>query len=158
MGCSICGSSTKSPNSAGHIKTKMHQSALGGGSKQSVVSKSKTQVRSTSSPDIVNRISDLEKQMRYVIGKLSKFEEKLTSGSSRNLTSNVHSQIKSEIMRMTRRGSSMSLDDLANKLSKYRWETVEKVILEMVDDEHFDVAESYSKKKINGRYGRIIRR
>lgn len=155
MPCNICGAAVKNPSTQAHIGSKRHQTALKppGAEKTTF----QTITKSTSS-GVENRLLDLERQMKYVITKLNSMEQKLSNSTSAKSLISKGEINKMSITRLVPRGNSINLDDLEKELKQYSWDDINNTLRELVDDEEFDVVEAKSKRKLYGRFGRIIRR
>ena len=109
-----------------------------------------------------DRINLLEKQVKFIMSKIDNIEIQLAKGRSSKFTNggynlnDVQNIIKSKILS----GDSVSIDEVMviKKLKKFPRELIEKAILDLIDDEIFDVSEGRSVQKIQGNIGRLIRR
>jgi len=163
--CSVCGKTLKNPNSKSHIQSKFHQDALRrqkGLSDAEVVSdiaKTKpTGIRA--SAQIEKRVSLLEEQIRFIMNKLTAIDLKLSQGVPSKVSPSNLNLIKKELMKLIPRGQSMTIDKIASSLKfpETEWKTIEQAIIDLVDDEVFDVSEGRSHRKVAGNIGRLIRR
>jgi len=118
----------------------------------------KSQSNSTS-----KRLNLIEDQIKYLITKLDNIEVKLANVSIIDPSSiNSHEIliIKNIIKSKIPIGKSIDIDELLNTdgLSKYTKDMIFTAVMELVDEEVFDVSEGKSKNKIQGHIGRLIRR
>ncbi len=126
---------------------------------KSTVTKKKPIKQSIKSTD---RINLLEKQVKFIMSKIDNIEIQLAKDRSSKFTgggynlNDVQNIIKSKISP----GDSVSIDEVMviRKLKKFPRELIEKAILDLIDDEIFDVSEGRSIQKIQGNIGRLIRR
>ena len=159
--CSVCGSKAKSEKTfaqSRHIISKKHQAALG---KMESPTSPPRQQQVRGNNLILQRLSSLETQNKMILERLLALESHIRSSSSRSTQSqsaNARSEIRSFLLRNLSRGKSINVDRIAEKTKKYRWQVVENIISDMVDEEIFDIAEANSTHKVLGRYGMIIRR
>ncbi len=164
MGCTICGSTVKNPNTKSHISSNRHQTALGKPCSQKIGVMKSPKIKTTPKVElelekILDRIKSLERNMNYTINKLNQVEGKLLLKSNEGSDSiNQSSYVKQDILRKLPSRASITIDQLYRKLSHYPWTRVEKVLKDLVDDQIIDVADGNSSKKLYGKYGRIIRR
>lgn len=128
--------------------------------KPSKVAKKKPE--STATTKIAGRVKLLEDQVRFLMSKIDSVEIKIANLKTSNLigTETDSLEIKNIIKSKILPGNSIAIDDLLDtrKLKKYSFEQIEKAIIDLIDDEIFDVSESSSKTKIEGNIGRLIRR
>lgn len=128
--------------------------------KSSKVAKKKPE--STATTKIVGRVKLLEDQVRFLMSKIDSVEIKIANLKTSNLigTETDSLEIKNIIKSKILPGNSIAIDDLLDtrKLKKYSFEQIEKAIIDLIDDEIFDVSEGSSKTKIEGNIGRLIRR
>ena len=128
--------------------------------KPSKVAKKKPE--STVTTKIVGRVKLLEDQVRFLMSKIDSVEIKIANLKTSNLigTDTDSLEIKNIIKSKILPGNSIAIDDLLDtrKLKKYSFEQIEKAIIDLIDDEIFDVSEGSSKIKIEGNIGRLIRR
>ena len=106
------------------------------------------------------RLGLLEDQVKFIMNKLTVIDVKLANVHQTSSVLLDLEPLKVRIKRLIRKGESVSIDDLVNsrELKSYKWNMLEKALLDLVDDEVFDVAEGRSKKKLAGNIGRLIRR
>jgi len=111
---------------------------------------------------IEGRVKLLEEQVRFLMSKIDSVEIKIANLKTSNLigTETDSLEIKNIIKSKILPGNSIAIDDLLDtrKLKKYSFEQIEKAIIDLIDDEIFDVSEGSSKTKIEGNIGRLIRR
>ena len=123
------------------------------------VSKSKPSI---SVKNIEGRINLLEKQVKYLMSKIDNFEIKIANLKSPTSigSPNTFSEIKNVILSQIFSGDSIKVDDLLEikKLKPYSLTSIEKAIIELIDDEILDVSEGSSKVKLQDNIGRLIRR
>ena len=128
--------------------------------KPSKVAKKKPE--STATTKIVGRVKLLEDQVRFLMSKIDSVEIKIANLKTSNLigTDTESLEIKNIIKSKILPGNSIAIDDLLDtrKLKKYSFEQIEKAIIDLIDDEIFDVSEGSSRTKIEGNIGRLIRR
>ena len=105
----------------------------------------------------------IEEQIKFLMSKIDSIEINLAKGRISELIGesynipDIQSVIKSRILS----GDSISIDKIMNlkKLKKFPKDLIEKAILDLIDDEIFDVSEGgRSVQKIQGNIGRLIRR
>lgn len=112
--------------------------------------------------NIEGRINLLEKQVKYLMSKIDNFEIKFANIKSPTSIGSSHtfSEIKNVILSQILPGDSIKVDDLLEikKLKPYSLTSIEKTIIELIDDEILDVSEGSSKVKLQGNIGRLIRR
>ena len=111
---------------------------------------------------IEGRVSLLEKQVKYLMSKIDDFDIKIANLKSPTMvgTSGSLSEIKNVIISKVSPGDSMLIDELLDikALKKYSITSIKKAVIELIDDEYFDVSEGSSKTKLEGNIGRLIRR
>lgn len=66
--------------------------------------------------------------------------------------------MKSKILQSIPSNKSIRVDELSNYFSDINWETIDKILRDLIDEEKIDAIEGRSGKRINGKYGRVIRR
>ena len=125
--------------------------------------KKSTKIKSkSSSSKLEERVSFLEEQVKFLMSKIGGVEvelakertsEVITNFSELNIIKNI---IKSNVLP----GDSISIDELIKikQLQKYSIKSIEQAIIDLIDDEIFDVSEGRSIQKISGNIGRLIRR
>lgn len=105
------------------------------------------------------RLSDLENQVRYILSKLGTLE--LKSVASKPL---VNGQQLEEVKRLLKEfippSTSRTVDEITSvpALQHFPIAVIEQALLDLIDDEVFDVSEGASKLKLAGNIGRLIRR
>ena len=127
--------------------------------KKPTSSKTKSSQQSSS---LITRIDLLENQMKYIMSKIGSIEIILAKDRTGELIgggfkiAEIQNIIKSKILPR----DSISIDDLISlhELDKYPKNLIEKAIINLIDDEIFDVSEGRSIQKILGNIGRLIRR
>ena len=111
---------------------------------------------------IEGRINLLEKQVRFLMSKVDKLEVLLAKWRSSDLSigDKNSSYIKNIIISKVNPRESISIDEILGieNLQKYSKTAIEKVIIDLIDDEVFDGSEGRSNQKILGNIGRLIRR
>ena len=108
------------------------------------------------------RINLLEQQVKFLMSKVDGIEVDLAERRSSKLIgggysiSNIQNVIKSNVLP----GDSISIDEIISitELQQYPINLIEKAIIDLIDDEIFDVSEGRSIQKIHGNIGRLIRR
>ena len=132
-----------------------HQASKG----KSTVTKKKSIKQNIISTD---RINLLEKQVKFIMSKIDNIEIQLAKDRSSKFTGGVYNlnDVQNIIKSKISRGDSVSIDEVMviKKLKKFPRELIEKAILDLIDDEIFDVSEGRSIQKIQGNIGRLIRR
>jgi len=111
---------------------------------------------------LVKRIDLLENQIKYIMSKIGSIEIILAKDNTDELVgggfkiAEIQNIIKSKILPR----DSISIDELISlhELDKYPKNLIEKAIINLIDDEIFDVSEGRSIQKILGNIGRLIRR
>ncbi|MHA1449148.1 MAG: C2H2-type zinc finger protein [Candidatus Hodarchaeales archaeon] len=162
--CEICGKTLKNPKAKSHINSKGHQNALKKLQITTVSPKTVTNASSKSAyqpaSDYEHRIELLENQVKFIMEKLNAIDIRLSSSEPVNLEIADLRPVKKRVKQLISRGESMILDTLMKdkKMKDFRWNIVEKALLELIDDEEFDVAEGNSRIKIAGNIARLIRR
>ena len=114
------------------------------------------------SSSLVKRIDLLENQIKYIMSKIGSIDIILAKDRTDQLVgggfkiAEIQKLIKSSILP----GDSISIDELISlhELDKYPKNLIEKAIINLIDDEIFDVSEGRSIQKILGNIGRLIRR
>lgn len=108
---------------------------------------------------IETRLSQLEKQVRFIMNKLSIMEIRM-AGPVEALESTKIQPLKKLILRLIPQGTVISTDEIRNKkdLQHYQPKDIERALLELVDEECFDVAEGQSQWTLSGNIGLLIRR
>lgn len=147
MPCEICGSTTKSPKSKQHVNTQKHQLALNQGNHI------KSRIPSI---NINSRLEILEKQVKFVMNKLNKMEKDFLISQSNNIQS--HRNVSKKILQVIPAKGSITVDNIITRLPNYSWREIERSLNILVDKEKIDVADGSSTRKLNNRFGRIIRR
>jgi len=117
---------------------------------------------SQQSSSLVKRIDLLENQMKYIMSKIGSIDVILAKDRTDELVgggfkiAEIQNIIKSKILPR----DSISIDELISlhELDKYPKNLIEKAIINLIDDEIFDVSEGRSIQKILGNIGRLIRR
>ncbi|MFX0172246.1 MAG: hypothetical protein ACFE9L_10015 [Candidatus Hodarchaeota archaeon] len=101
---------------------------------------------------VEERISDLETVISGIMEKLVEIETQIANVSL--LT------IKSLIQQLIPRGESMTIDELADVLvlPGYDWNLFEQAIIDLIDNDIFEVSEAKSHRKIAGNFGRISKK
>ncbi len=108
------------------------------------------------------RIKLLEKQVKFLMSKIDNIEINIakertskTLGGGYNIKE-VQNIIKSKVSP----GESITIDEVLNlrKLKKFPRDIIKKGIIDLIDDEIFDVSEGRSIQKIQGNIARLIRR
>jgi hypothetical protein len=163
--CQICGKELKNPKSKGHVNSKFHKNALKKQGKTLPVDTKTTLPRKSisvtvPSTGLENRINLLEDQVKFIMTKLDAVDVRLASLVPTITSLKDISTIKMGIKRLIPPGESMTIDELikSKELQNVEWRILEKTLLDLVDDEVFDVSAGKSKKKIAGNIGRLIRR
>jgi len=103
--------------------------------------------------DLDDRVSRLERQMKIIL-------EKNESDQDFQVDQNEVSKIKQIIYGLIQPGASRTIDEIVNNdiMRTKKWHNIERALLDLIDDEVFDVSEGNSKKKLTGNIGRLIRR
>jgi len=156
MACEICGRQVKNPRHKNHINSDLHQKALqssGGG-----VGKSQQKINPKSDSlqlgNLEQRITNIENQIRYILGKL----DAMTIKSSKITGLRDLGEAKRSILSILATKKVISVDDLQKRLSDIEWNTLESGVQELIDEEKIDGSEGRSERKIQGRIGLLIRR
>ena len=129
-------------------------------------SKSKSKSTSTTIPkskSTAKRLNLIEDQIKYLMAKIDNIEVKLANVSfmeSSSISTPEILDIKNIIKSKISPGKSIDVDELLNTkgLNKYTKDLIYMAVMELVDEEVFDVSEGKSKNKIQGYIGRLIRR
>jgi len=108
---------------------------------------------------IETRLSELEKQVRFIMEKLSTVEIRM-AGPVEALESTKIQPLKKLILRLIPQGTVISTDEIRAKkdFQNYQSKDLERALLELVDEEYFDVAEGKSRWTLSGNIGLLIRR
>jgi len=108
------------------------------------------------------RINLLEEQVKFIMSKIDSFEVYLAKERSTKLIGGGYniSDIQNVIKLKVLPGDSISIDEIISitELQKYPINLIDKAIIDLIDDEIFDVSEGRSVQKIQGNIGRLIRR
>ena len=109
--------------------------------------------------DIETRLSQLETQVRFIMNKLSTMEIRM-AGPVETLASTKIQPLKKLILRLIPQGTVISTDEIRAKkdFQNYPVKDLERALLELVDEEFFDVAEGQSRWTLSGNIGLLIRR
>jgi len=111
---------------------------------------------------IIKRVNLLEKQVKFIMDKITSVELIISQGRSekRGLSGKEYENLKNKIISLVKPGRSITIDQIyqTEKFKNISLEKLGKTIDELVDEELFDVSEGGSKLRIHGNIGRIIRR
>jgi len=109
-----------------------------------------------------NRLKLIEDQIKFMMTKIDEFDVKLANLRSpdSSIDTNDILDIKNVIKSKILPGKSITVDELLNikGLNKFTRDLIYKAVMDLVDEEIFDVSEGNSKNKIQGYIGRLIRR
>lgn len=124
---------------------------------------SETKKKPTKHPTFLeDRIKLLEGQTKFIMSKIDEINVKLANLSSTDSSINTHDiqDIKNIIKSRILPGKSITVDELLriNRLNKFTKDLIYTAVIDLVDEEIFDVSEGNSKNKIQGYIGRLIRR
>ncbi len=110
-------------------------------------------------PTLNQRVDLLERQVRFLMEKTTVLEARGAKSHALDDITPVQNA-KLALMALFEQGESRTIDELTSQssLQQYPWEVLEKAVLDLVDDETFDVSEGISKLKVAGKISRIIRR
>jgi len=163
--CEICKAKLKDPRSKRHINSKKHQSALKKLGMSFAIPERAKPIRTVHVPpklstSVEQRLDLLEGQIKYIMDKLKVLDSKLVDFKPSTSDSMSNYSIKNEVKQLISPGESLSIDEIRNsrKLRNVDWRSLEKILIEMVDEEIFDVSEGRSKYKLDRNIGRLIRR
>ena len=127
--------------------------------KKPTPSKAKSSQQSSS---LVKRIDLLENQIKYIMSKIGSIDIILAKDRTDELVGGGFkiAEIQNIIISKILPRDSISIDELISlhELDKYPKNLIEKAIINLIDDEIFDVSEGRSIQKILGNIGRLIRR
>ncbi len=108
------------------------------------------------------RINLVEEQVKFLMSKIDSIEVHLAKERTSKLIGGGYniSDIQNVIKLKVLPGDSISIDEIISitELQKYPINLIEKAIIDLIDDEIFDVSEGRSIQKIQGNIGRLIRR
>ncbi|MFX1366915.1 MAG: hypothetical protein ACFFAH_11240 [Promethearchaeota archaeon] len=111
---------------------------------------------------LTTRVVLLEKQVKYVMDKISSIELILShlKPEKKGLSNNEYQNIKLKILSLIKPGRSMTIDEIyqIKEFKNYSLKKLGTAIDDLVDEELFDVSEGGSKLRIHDNIGRIIRR
>ncbi len=110
-------------------------------------------------PTLNQRVDLLERQVRFLIEKMTVLEARGAKSHTLGDITLVQ-EAKHALVAFFEQGESRTIDELTaqSSLQHYPWEVLEKAVLDLVDDETFDVSDGISKLKVAGKISRIIRR
>ena len=110
----------------------------------------------------VNRLKLVEDQIKFIMTKIDEINVKLANLSSTDPSINTHDilDIKNIIKSKILPGKSITVDELLNikRLNKFTRDSIYTAVIDLVDEEIFDVSKGNSKNQIQGYIGRLIRR
>jgi hypothetical protein len=154
MSCQICGAKVKNPETASHINSKRHQNAIGG------FTSSKASVKVNG--DLEKRVTLLENQMKQVIKSLNNMESmvlNLSSQNSRDDSSVSYGNTdRIKVLQQISPDSSITVDELVRRFKGFEWKKLEKILMDLIDEEQIDGIEGKSSRRVHGKFGRVIRR
>jgi len=109
--------------------------------------------------DVETRLTQLETQVRFIMDKLTTVEIRM-AGPVETLASTKIQPLKKLILRLIPQGTVISTDEIRAKkdFQNYPVKDLERALLELVDEEFFDVAEGQSRWTLSGNIGLLIRR
>lgn len=129
------------------------------GKKKPVKKKKKTNQKTLSgiSPDVLGSLEARITRLEQIVSQILK---KNQLGSKTRASTREIQSIKSIIKSILRSGDSKTIDEIVNlgSMKSYNWITIEQALLDLIDDEVFDVSEGKSVRKLDGRIARLIRR
>ncbi len=129
---------------------------------QYMASKGKRKKQKVSTESLEKRIGLLEEQVKFLMSKIGGVEIKLAKDVSPDLFGRTNEliNIKNIIKTKIFPGESMTVDELVKikELRNFSLNILERAVNDLIDDEVFDASEGYSKKKIGGNIGLLIRR
>ncbi len=162
--CQICGKYLTNPSARSHINSKIHQDAL---KKKSIspepIPSTPIVSKITSTQPIIEtlekRVQTLETQLKDLIQQMNTFDTRFSLKTKIMNESDLNS-IKSYLKQIIPEGHSISVDELAksNYLESYNWNLVERSVLDLIDEDVFELSKGDSTKAIIGYNGRISRR
>ena len=123
--------------------------------------KGKTKARTESSLlKHEERISNLEKQVKYLMSKLDGVEIRMGADNIKGSNQRDFKKIKDILTSKVLSGNSITVDEIIKikGLQSFSFVSINNAINELIDDEIFDASEGSSTQKIDGRIGRLIRR
>ena len=123
--------------------------------------RSETQSSSLNS-SLENKINLLEQQVKYLMSKIEGVENKsddikaFTPPEKKDDLRDIEEIIISKIPQ----GASMSIDELIQikELQEFSMKLIEQAIIELINDNIFNVFEGPSTQKIKGNIGRLVRK
>lgn len=144
------------------IEQKKLQSLIEKYYNQYLASKGKKKTHKVSSGSLEKRVGLLEEQVKFLMSKLGGVEVKLAKDVSSDLfeRNNELNNIKNIIKNKIVPGESMTVDELVKikEIQSFSLSLIDRAVNDLIDDEVFDASEGYSKKKLGGNIGLLIRR
>lgn len=112
--------------------------------------------------NLEKRVNMLEEQVKFLMSKIDNFEVFLAKERSSKFIGQGYNlyEIQNILKSKVSQGESISIDEIMNlkKLKKFPKNLIEKVIIDLIDEEIFDGSEGRSNQKIQGKIARLIRR
>lgn len=111
---------------------------------------------------VANRLKLVEDQIKFIMIKIDEIDVKLANLSFSDSSNDTRGiiDIKNIIKSNILPGKSITVDDLLSfkGLNKFTKDLIYTALIDLVDEEIFDVSEGNSRNKIQGYIGRLIRR